>query len=75
MNKFITTNGIIFRSIGGINQFRSLEYNREIDSWSPHASEPDMLAYMDKMNEFTKNPQQHIFQLLSYSTVVSHSFY
>lgn len=73
--KFVTANGKVFRSIGGVNEFRLIEYNEDSDNWSPMNNEDQILSYLDQLNTYTKNDYQHVFSLINYSTTVSHNFY
>jgi hypothetical protein len=75
MPKFFTTNGVEFKSIGGVNAFRILAFNNEANSWRAHENEQDIMNCIDKFNEYTKNYQTHIFHLFSYSSMITHNFY
>ena len=71
MSKFITTNGVIFKSIGSLSGFNILEYNIAENQWFGSNS---AWGFQNMMND-TKHGGQKIINSIIYSSALTHNFF
>ena len=71
MSKFVTTNGVIFKSIGSISGFNALDFNLAENQWFESNSSWGLQNLMSD----TKHGGQAIVNGLIYSSVLTHNFY